>query len=85
MDIEEVEEEDVTNRKQKKTNVKSPLGIFNLSSAHLSPEKENILNKGLKYAPKVGLNKFQTLMDIQKYTRQISIKKHFMQNPIMRQ
>lgn len=48
------------NRKQKKTDVKPPLGIFNLSAVHLSPEGINILNKGLKFAPKARLNKFQT-------------------------
>lgn len=40
------------------------------------------LNKGLKYAPKKPLNKFQMFLDVQKYIRKLSIKHYFLSNPI---
>lgn len=56
--------------------------IYNLSSANLFSEEISLLDKGLKFAPPQKLNKFQTYMDIHKYTRKLSVKRYIMTNPI---
>lgn len=42
-------------------------GIYNLSSTELTHKELNILNLGLKCAPKKSLNKFNVYMDVHKY------------------
>lgn len=57
-------------------------GIYNPSTINLSPDEISLLDKGLKFAPPQRLNKFQTYMDIHKYTRKLSVKRYIMSNPI---
>lgn len=49
------------------------MGGIELSKAELLT-----LDKGLKYAPKRNLNKFEVYMDIQKYTRKLNIQKYML-------
>lgn len=64
-------------RGNEKENLGQLNGVFNLSSKELNKEELLVLNKGLKYVPKAKLNKFQTFVDIQKFTRQLCLKRHF--------
>lgn len=57
-------------------------GIFNLSSVTLSDPEKSLLNKGLKFAPPRGLDKFQTYIDIHKFVRRVNIKRYMASNPI---
>lgn len=41
-----------------------------------------LLDKGLKYAPKQNLNKFNLHVDIQKYTRKLNIKKYMLNKTV---
>lgn len=59
-------------------------GVFNLSGEELTKSDKLTLNQGLKYAPRKPLNTFQIFLDVQKYTRKLSIKRYFLTNPIMR-
>lgn len=54
-----------------------------MSKVELKAEEISTLSKGLKYAPKVKLNTFQSFIEIQKFTKQLNLKKYFAQNPIM--
>lgn len=42
------------------------------------------MDKGIKYAPKKGLNKFETYIGIQKCIRKLNVKKYYAQNPVER-
>lgn len=68
-------------RSKKKTGITGQ-GIFNLSGIPLTSDETAILDKGLKFAPPKPLNKFQTYMDIHKYTRRLNIKRYLLTNPI---
>lgn len=48
-------------------------GIINLSGIDLSQTELITLDKGLKFAPKRNLSKFDVYVDIQKYTRKLNI------------
>lgn len=52
-----------------------------MSTLTLSNAEIKILDKGLKFAPPCGLNKFQTYMDIHKYVRKVNIKRYLLSNP----
>lgn len=58
----------------KKARGKGCEGIFNLRGVVLTDSEKFILSKGLIFAPKKPLNKFQTFIDVQKYMRKLSIK-----------
>lgn len=72
------------NRTKEKEDLGPTSGVFNLSSKIVSTDELHVLNKGLKLAPKAKLNKFQTFIDIQKFTRQLRMKRYLIQNPILR-
>lgn len=40
------------------------------------------LDKGIKFAPKKGLNKFETYVGVQKFIRKLNIKKYYALNPV---
>lgn len=67
-------------RKEKK-NINDK-GIFNLSHATFSDAEKLILDKGLKYVPPKKLNKFSTIIDVQKFIRKLNIQRHFIINPL---
>lgn len=52
--------------------------IYNLSGIEITITELLTLDKGLKYAPKRNLNKFEMYVDIQKYTRRLNIKKYML-------
>lgn len=56
-------------------------GIINLSTKEISKEELSTLGKGLKFVPPRNLNKFQTFIDVQKYTRKLNIKRYVLSNP----
>ena len=43
-----------------------------------------MLDRGLKFAPVRNLNKFETYVSVQKYIRNLNLKKYFLSNPVMR-
>lgn len=53
-----------------------------MSGKDLSREEISILDKGIKFAPKKGLNKFDTYVGVQKFIRKLNIKKYFALNPV---
>lgn len=55
-----------------------------MSGATLSKEEILTLDKGIKFAPKKGLNKFETYVGLQKFIRKLNIKKYYAINPIER-
>lgn len=56
--------------------------MFNLSGKDLAKEELQVLDKGLKYAPKRNFDKFQTYIGLQKYVRKLNIKKYILGNPM---
>lgn len=50
----------------------------------LSREEILTLDKGIKFAPKKGLNKFETYIGVQKFIRKLNIKKYYALNPVER-
>lgn len=71
--------EENTREKEKGNNWR---GCFNLSTQVSTNNEKAILDKGLKFAPPKGLNKFQTFMDIHKYIKKVYIKCYFLSNPV---
>lgn len=69
---------------QKKKKGKLGEGIFNISGKQLSREEILTLDKGIKFAPKRGLNKFETYIGVQKFIRKLNVKKYYALNPIER-
>lgn len=69
---------------QKKKVEKLGEGIYNLSGKHLTREEIFTLDRGIKYAPKKGLNKFQTYVGIQTFIRKLNVMKYYVQNPMER-
>lgn len=53
-------------------------GVFNLSVSELTLNKLKVLDKGPKFAPTCNLNKFDTCVDIQKYTKKLNIQKYML-------
>lgn len=51
-------------------------GIFNISGIELTKRALQVLDQGLKFAPKTPLNNFETYVGIQKFIRSINIMKH---------
>ncbi|XP_063820331.1 zinc finger MYM-type protein 1-like [Pseudophryne corroboree] len=52
--------------------------IFNISSHVLTENGKKVLEKGLKYAPAIPINKFETFVNIHKFIRKLCIKKLFL-------
>lgn len=48
---------------------------MNISGVELTENEIRVLDKGLKFAPKKNLNKFNTYIDINKFARSLHIKK----------
>ena len=59
-------------------------GIFNLSGVDLTEDEIRVLDKGLKFAPVRNLNKFETYVSVQKYIRNLNLKKYFLSNPVIK-
>lgn len=57
-------------------------GIYNLSGVELDHKELNILNLGLKCAPKKMMNKFEVYIDTHKFIRSMNIKKYFLSHPV---
>lgn len=55
-----------------------------MSGVELSREEILVLDKGIKYALKKGLNKFDTYVGVQKLVRKLNIKKYYALNPVER-
>lgn len=53
-----------------------------MSGKDLSREEILTLDKGIKFAPKKGLNKFKTYVGVQKFIRKLNIKKYYALNPV---
>lgn len=72
-----------TNQKRKtelkKTTKNSPstVKIFNLSKYVLSPAENRLLQKGLSFCPPNPVNSFELFLDMQKFRRNLTIKRHF--------
>lgn len=56
-------------------------GIFNISGINLTQHKLKVLDKGLKFATKKNLSKFDAYVDIQKCTQRLNIKKYMLSKP----
>lgn len=52
-------------------------GIFNLSDATFTLDELKVLELGLKFAPDKDLNKFDIVVDFQKFMRKVNDKKHY--------
>ena len=50
----------------------------------MTDDETRVLDRGLKFAPIRNMNKFQTYVNVQKYTRSLNMKKYFLSNPIER-
>lgn len=48
----------------------------------LSRSEIRVLDKGLKFAPKCNLSKFDTYIDIRRYIRKLNIQKYMLNKPI---
>lgn len=48
----------------------------------MSREELLVLDKGIKFAPKKGLNKFETYVGVQKFIRKLNLKKYYALNPV---
>lgn len=57
------------------------VGIFNLGSVLLTDAEKLVLDKGLKFVPPKPLNKCTMFIDVQKFTRKLSIQRHFLAQP----
>ncbi|CAH2223184.1 Hypothetical predicted protein, partial [Pelobates cultripes] len=56
-------------------------GIFNLTPTPLSDEEINLLSRGLKFAPNRRANNFELYIDLKKFIRSLTIKRHFLLHP----
>uniref|UniRef100_A0A803JHQ6 Reverse transcriptase domain-containing protein n=1 Tax=Xenopus tropicalis TaxID=8364 RepID=A0A803JHQ6_XENTR len=50
--------------------------IFNLSDRNLTNNETKVLNKGLKFAPSSGPNRFELYIDLHKFVRQLTLKRY---------
>lgn len=57
-------------------------GIFNISGS--TEDELRVLDKGLKFAPVYDFNKFYTYVNLQKFVRNLNIKKTFLSKPAER-
>lgn len=57
-------------------------GIINLSGVELAGEEMITLDKGLKFVPPRNISKFQTFIDVHKYTRKLNVKRYFLSKPV---
>lgn len=55
-----------------------------MSGKDLSREEILTLDRGIKFAPKKGLNKFEIYIGVQKLIRKLNIKKYYALNPVER-
>uniref|UniRef100_A0A8C5QJ44 Reverse transcriptase domain-containing protein n=1 Tax=Leptobrachium leishanense TaxID=445787 RepID=A0A8C5QJ44_9ANUR len=74
-----------TRRKpEKKRQTKQGGGIYNLTDTPLTDAQTKLLKKGLKYAPTSHMDIFSVYIDLQKFKKNICLKKYFAKNPIER-
>uniref|UniRef100_A0A8C5MHD2 Reverse transcriptase domain-containing protein n=1 Tax=Leptobrachium leishanense TaxID=445787 RepID=A0A8C5MHD2_9ANUR len=59
-------------------------GIFNLTDTPLTDIEVKVLQKGMKYAPTKHMNLFDMYIDLQKFKKNLCLKKYFLKNPINR-
>uniref|UniRef100_A0A8C5WJC8 Reverse transcriptase domain-containing protein n=1 Tax=Leptobrachium leishanense TaxID=445787 RepID=A0A8C5WJC8_9ANUR len=71
-------------RTKRKEKVWTNGGIYNLTNKVLSAHQHRILQKGMKFAPTNKLDKFNMYIDIQKFKKNLCLKKYFSKNPIER-
>uniref|UniRef100_A0A8C5N036 Uncharacterized protein n=1 Tax=Leptobrachium leishanense TaxID=445787 RepID=A0A8C5N036_9ANUR len=57
-------------------------GIYNLTSVTLTDAQTKVLKKGLKYAPTAHMDLFNVYIDLQKFKKNLCLKKYFMKNPV---
>uniref|UniRef100_A0A8C5QXH9 Uncharacterized protein n=1 Tax=Leptobrachium leishanense TaxID=445787 RepID=A0A8C5QXH9_9ANUR len=62
----------------------TPRGIFNLSGKELTHGEIGLLNKGLKFVPERKMNSFNTYIDMQRFKRNLCLKKFFVKTPMER-
>ncbi|CAH2291902.1 Hypothetical predicted protein [Pelobates cultripes] len=56
-------------------------GIFNLTGIPLTSEEIDLLSKGMKFAPNKKVNDFDLYIDLKKFIRSLTIKRHFLLHP----
>lgn len=59
--------------------IESP--VLNLSATILSTSELSVLSKGLGFSPTNSFNMFQTLMDVNRFARKLTLRKHFLNSP----
>ncbi|OCT83472.1 hypothetical protein XELAEV_18026014mg [Xenopus laevis] len=54
-----------------------PLNIVNISSVTLTKAQECVLSHGLSFAPTHHFNLFNTLLDVNRFVRKLTLRRHF--------
>lgn len=51
--------------------------VFNLSATILSQSQISLLSKGLHFSPTTNFDLFRTIMDVNRFARTLTLRKHF--------
>lgn len=51
--------------------------VFNISKRLLNEEEINLLSKGLNFSPNRHFDLFHTILDVNRFSRLLTLKKHF--------
>ncbi|XP_041424610.1 uncharacterized protein LOC121395346 isoform X1 [Xenopus laevis] len=54
-----------------------PNNVINLSSSTLTPSQISLLNKGLNFSPDYNFSLFDTVLDLNRFTRKLTLKRFF--------
>lgn len=55
--------------------------VINISATILTSDQVNVLSRGLNYSPTKNFNLYNTLLDVNKFVRNLTLRRHFFNEP----
>lgn len=62
---------------QNEKQVEEETTVINMSASILSKHELNVLSKGLNFCPTKNFNLYNTILDVNRFARSLTLRKHF--------